>query len=303
MKKSLFLLALVLLLLSSAFSTVPHEINLEWLQIELWPEYDREDMLVIYRFSLASDTALPTALELHIPSEAGDAYQVAMRDIDGLLYHLDYSLKLEGDWMVVSFITPSPEVQIEFYDPRLRHDGIQRSYNFRWYGDYLINNCSIHVKEPLNTTNLRTLPATEPGVGVIGDQQNYEAQLGMIERGSSFYVRLTYDKSDDLLLSSLSEKVQPAAPIDDQIRGRTSFKEILPWVFGMLGIVLLFAILLLYVNSRQLPKGDSFSTDTANQLTDYSDVEPKAVYCHRCGKRAVKGDFYCRICGEKLRME
>ena len=110
------------------------------------------------------------------------------------------------------------------------------------------------------------------------------------------------DKPDDILLSSFEEDVHPVAPIDDHILGRTSFIEVLPWVFAMLGIIILFGAILLYVNSNKYlwqKQNDGHSISK----TDYSDVEPKAVYCHRCGKRAIKGDYYCRICGEKLRTE
>jgi hypothetical protein len=276
---------------------------MDWLQIELWPEYDREDMLVIYRFSLSADVSLPANLEIHIPHQAGDAYKVAMQDIDGLLYRLDYATRIEDDWIVVTFTTPAPEVQIEFYDPRLRRDGSLRSYNFRWYGDYYAKSCTINIKEPLNATNLQTLPASLPGVGVIGDQTSYEAQLGEIEAQSSFFVRLTYEKADNLLVSSMEESVQAVSPINGQISGRTSLKEILPWVFGVVGVVLISMAVFLYLRTYHVSKKQSPEVVKSNFQPDYRDVDPSAVYCHRCGKRAVKGDVYCRICGEKLRME
>lgn len=297
------LLCLLLTLISgNAFNAFQSEITLDTLKVELWPEYDREDMLVIYRLSLASDGALPADVKLHIPSRNGDVYQVAMKDLDGLLYKLDYSIDMEKDWMVISFTTPTPDVQIEFYDPELHRNGDHRSYEFVWYGDYQVNQCSVLIKEPLNASNLVSIPTTEPAIGFTGAQQIYEVQLGLIEQNSSFNLQLHYDKPDDILLSSQEENVQPVAPIDDQIKGRTSFNEVLPWIFAMLGIIILFAAVLLYIKSRNYPHQKGNSSVAIGQ-TDYSDVEPKAVYCHRCGKRAIKGDYYCRICGEKLRTE
>jgi hypothetical protein len=303
MKKIFLVFFLITWLFCSGFTFLQEDITIDWLQIELWPEYDREDMLVIYRFSLSSDVSLPAKMEIHIPYQAGDPYKVAMQDIDGLLYRLDYSIRIENEWVIISFTTPSPDVQIEFYDPRLQISDMQRSYNFKWFGDYAIKSCSLNIKEPLNATKLQSVPLTAPGVGVLGTQQNYEAQLGAIEAGENFFVRLTYQKPDNLLVSSLEESVQPVSPINDQISGRTSLKEIMPWVFGMVGIVLIFSAVFLYYRMNKAPNTQADETVKPASPMDYSDLDPSAVYCHRCGKRAVKGDIFCRICGEKLRVE
>jgi hypothetical protein len=305
MNKTRFYMTFLLLFIfigNTAFNVFQGEIILDSLKVELWPEYDREDMLVIYRLSLGADVALPADVEIHVPSRVGDMYQVAMKDLDGLLYKLDYSIDMEKEWMVVSFTTPTPDVQIEFYDPALGLNGDHRSYEFVWFGDYRVNQCSVIIKEPLNASNLVSIPNAEPEVGFAGAQQIYEVQMGLIEQGSSFTLQLDYDKPDNILLSSLEEDVQPVAPIDDQIKGRTSFNEVLPWVFTMLSVIILFAAIILYLNSRNYPHKKLNNGDTIVQ-TDYSDVEPKAIYCHRCGKRAIKGDYYCRICGEKLQTE
>jgi hypothetical protein len=297
-----FILVILIFFAGSSFNHYMNDIRLDSLKVELWPEYDREDMLVIYRFSLASDVSLPANVEIHIPARAEDAYQVAMQDLDGLLYRLDYSIKTEGDWMQVSFTTPSPDIQMEFYDPALQRNEDHRSYEFVWYGDYQVDQCSVHIKEPLNATDLTTIPNTEPALGGIGDQLTYEVRLGLIEKNNPFSLQLHYDKADDTLRSSQEESVKSISPITDQIKGRTSFDEVYPWIFAMLGIVLIFASILLFINGRNYPRRQTESGDDLPQ-TDYSDVEPKAVYCHRCGKRAIKGDYYCRICGEKLRTE
>ena len=303
MKKIIQVLLLAACLFCSGFVFFQEEVTIDWLQIELWPEYDREEMLVIYRFTLSSDVSLPAKMEIHIPYQAGDPYKVSMQDIDGLLYRLDYSTRIENEWVVISFTTPSPDVQIEFYDPRLQISDMQRSYNFKWFGDYAINSCSLNIKEPLNATNLQSVPLTSPGVGVLGTQQNYEAQIGAIQTGENFFVRLTYKKSDNLLVSSLEESVQSVSPINDQISGRTSFRQIIPWVFSMVGIVFIFSAVFLYYRTNQTANVRPEEASKPAYPVDYSDLDPSAVYCHRCGKRAVKGDVFCRICGEKLRMD
>ena len=45
--------------------------SLESLAIDLWPEYDRPSMLVIYKAVLSPEVTLPTEITFRIPVEAG----------------------------------------------------------------------------------------------------------------------------------------------------------------------------------------------------------------------------------------
>ena len=78
-------------------------VEFDLLQVDIWPEYDRPEVLVIYRMSLADTVSLPAQISLHIPAAAGQPYNVANQDVDGMLYNLEYSLTPEGDWVRVTF--------------------------------------------------------------------------------------------------------------------------------------------------------------------------------------------------------
>ena len=54
------------------------EVRLAYLQVDLWPEYDRPEMLVILRASLAADVSLPVDVTFRIPAAVGDPNAVAV---------------------------------------------------------------------------------------------------------------------------------------------------------------------------------------------------------------------------------
>lgn len=76
------------------YVSAQNEITLASLEIDLWPEYDRPDMLVIYRLTLDNSVKLPAQLTLRIPAAVGAPYNVAYEDAaDGMLYNLNYSTR------------------------------------------------------------------------------------------------------------------------------------------------------------------------------------------------------------------
>jgi hypothetical protein len=75
--------------------------------------------------------------DISIPSSAQVPFNVAFEDVDGLLYNLDYTLTQNGPWVDVTFTTPSPGVQLEYYDPEFERDGDQRQYEYTWPGNFL----------------------------------------------------------------------------------------------------------------------------------------------------------------------
>ena len=81
--------------------------QLESMQIEIWPEYDRQAALVILRAALAADTKLPASVHLRIPASSGGpsamAYSAAA---GGNLLNLQYERKDAGDSITLQFSVP-----------------------------------------------------------------------------------------------------------------------------------------------------------------------------------------------------
>jgi hypothetical protein len=281
------------------------EIVLSNLEVDLWPEYDRPTVLVIYHLTMAQGTQLPANLALRIPAESGDPYNVAYRDTDGLLYNIAYTRSIEGQWATIHFTSPTNEVQFEYYDPGLKKNGAARTYTYQWPGDYAVTSLAIQVQQPVGATAMQITPALGSPMAGENNLIYYKSIVGSAPQGKSFSVSLSYQKSiEDLSAQSL--KVQPATPINDQTAGRMTVNQIYPWVIGAAGILLIAGGGWWYWQSGRtlrtagLPRKRHAAPAQEKELE--SEVDSSSdIYCHQCGKRAAPGDIFCRSCGTRLR--
>ncbi len=298
-------LAIVSILILSIPTIVyaQEDIKIGRLQIDIWPEYDRPDVLVIYRIVLSPENALPAKMEFRIPLEANKPLNLAAKDADGMLYNLDYTTRIEGDWIWVSFTTPSQEIQLEYYDPRLLKTDLTREFEYRWPGDYTVEETVIQIQEPINTTRMEISPDLGEGVPGNDGLTYYISSIGSLDQNTPFSIQIEYDKTDDTLSSS-QVPVFPSEPIGQQTQGRTSLGEVIPWVLGVLGAVMIVGGGFWYWHTGRDIQKTRKKHRQARTLDDEEKTQPEtAIYCHKCGKRAADGDLFCRVCGTKLQFE
>ncbi|MEA5079836.1 MAG: zinc ribbon domain-containing protein [Anaerolineaceae bacterium] len=285
-------------------------LRISQMEISIWPEYDRPETLVIYRISFSSLTDFPARVSIRIPSSSGTPYLVAMKDLDGLLYDLEYTLVSDGSWNRIEFITSSPDLQIEFYDPVIQLTDAKHEYGYRWVSDYPIDALTLEVQKPKFATTMTTEP--DLGVGVVNTDDGltyYTADIGEISQGVILNLKLSYLKTNDELSASLMT-VHAVNPIENQNAPMYIGKEILQSVVEnqtlTTTIVLLLAAILLFIvvsllssrfNKVRLPVRKTKPNEESDPAES---VEKSQVYCHQCGKRARPGDLFCRVCGSKL---
>ncbi len=312
---------MVLLMLLPLFVSMPVQAQsstqLDRLEVDLWPEYDRPDVLVIYRVTLAPQTALPARLSLRIPKEVDKPSNLAMKDVDGFLYNIDnYTMTQDGDWQTINFSSPSLEIQMEYYDPTIKRVSPARSYKYIWPGDYAVKYLAFQVQQPINSSNMLILP--EMGSGRVGADglTYYDIVAGQKTVDSQYALQISYNKSDDKLSFS-SATVGPVDPITQQSTGRTSFMDVLPWMLGVLGIFLITGGVFWYWQAGRGPsmperrRRDRLKLAVARvQSGPAGRKDPKGredpakqIYCYQCGKPASNGDVFCRSCGTRLRRE
>lgn len=268
--------------------------------IDLWPEYDRAEMLVIYRLSLAADTRLPAELTLRIPKAAGEPFNVAMQE-NGALYNLEYNTHSDGDWLEIRFITPSLQVQVEYYDPRLNRSLQERSYEFRWPGGLAVRNMAVQIQQPINATNMKITPNMGQGATGKDGITYFQYDVGNIDADTSFTISLRYIKPDNTLTFGAGGGVEPVQPVDAQTSGRTSFFSLLPWALAGLGVLLIAGGAYWYWQSGRWIIAPSRHRHRTKQ-SEGNLLQPDGdIYCHQCGKRAEPTDVFCRSCGTRLR--
>jgi len=288
-------------------------VSFSFVNIELWPEYDRRDMLVINHFALSQETSLPANIIFRIPASTGGHHAVAASQPDGsLIYIPSYDQKVEGDWIVLNFTTTSPEFRIEFYDPNLILDGDLRSYQYNWPGDHQVSNMSVNVKQPIGSSDLSIAPAASKNqIGQDG-LKVYNVDVGSLSEGQMFTISVNYLKqTDNLSIDNL--QVQPSGNIELPVAANINVSSSSPlntiWlpagliILGVLGVGLLIGGGYLYWQSSSESRKSQRTRSRHKSATQKNQQEPAHSYCQKCGKRAQTGDRFCRVCGTKLRSQ
>jgi hypothetical protein len=305
-KRSLICLTLFTLfaLFMPSSAIAQDQVGLTSLQIDLWPEYDRHSLLVIYRGVLPVDTSFPVDLTFRIPAGSGEPNAVAAKQIDGVPYNVTYVREIKGKWAYIHFTTTAPEVQLEYYDITLEQEGEQRSYTYTWPGDYAVDKMVIQVQEPYNASGIRISPSL--GSGVLGEDKlnYYSAEVGALEADQTFEIDVQYTKPDDTLSAEVLQ-VEPSAPIPERSTS-INLLEVWPWLLALLGAALLIGGVWWYWRGGRgevQPKRTKRGSRASTRETTTSGSANTDVYCHQCGKRANPGDRFCRSCGNRLRIE
>jgi len=308
MLKRFILFIFLLVLLIPVGVRAQDEIRLAYLQIDLWPEYDRPEMLVILRASLAADVPLPVDVTFRIPTAAGEPNAVAVRQPDGALLNTMYELQAEAQWAYVTVTATAPDIQLEYYDPQIEKQAEKRHFEFVWVGEYDVASMLVQVQQPLGSTQM----SIEPGLGEFepgsDGMQYYIMEIGAPSAGDAVSVKVDYQKSSDAL-SIESFQVQPSAPIAEGSQGRAEIDllSLLPWFLGGLGALLVVGGIFWYWQSGQdvseLKRTSRGYRGLSEPQADFDKSVGDGIYCHQCGKRAGSGDRFCRTCGARLRSE
>ncbi|MCX8061973.1 MAG: zinc ribbon domain-containing protein [Anaerolineales bacterium] len=278
-------------------------LTLRSLEVDIWPEYDRPTVLVIYHLTLPSEVALPVELRIRIPSIAGEPHALAVREADGSLITISYTRNVLGEWSEIVFTTTSPEIQLEYYDPTLKKDGSQRTFSYQWAGDYAVDSLTIQIQQPIGAAEMKITPNTTNVIVGKDGLTYYVTQVDSLSVGQSFEVSVQYRKPNDSLTAE-SLKVQPSAPMGSATSTTPVASNPLPWLLGSLGAFLIIgAVAWWFWQARTIsPRPKANRPRRRRLVIEPQEVIPEgAVYCHHCGKRALPGDRFCRACGTKLR--
>jgi hypothetical protein len=294
------------LLVPFAVARAQAPLQIEQLQIDIWPEYDKPSVLIIYKITLPTQASMPAQVTLRIPKDVVQPSSVAMQDVDNLLYNLNYTLATEGDWVKVTFTAPTPNLQMEYYSPLTKTRNM-RSFDFNWPGDYQVNNLIFRVQQPVNASQLTILPTQGTSLTDQDGITFFTNPVGPVAERTTVTIKINYTKPDDKLTSALIAP-RPSTPIPT---GQTTTGNLLQGLNTALvavvaGVVLVGGGAFWFFTQRQARQTSSAHrrhaapTDSRRETIQKRPAESEAIYCHQCGKRAGPGDVFCRSCGTRL---
>ncbi len=271
------------------------DVSFTWLQIELLPELDRVEPLVLINASLDPGVELPLELTLAIPAAAGTPHAVALRNPEGRLLNAEYTTQRSGEKISVTLNALYPEIWLEYYDPALSISGQARSYDFKWALDYPTLRTTVVTRPPVGARDFSTDPAAQAAAGRTG---SYSIDLGARSAGQSIEVSIAYTKDNDTLSAPAAPKAVPpavpavASPTAAAATG-LSPASIIALVLGSLALV---GLAVFYLGRRQ--ESGRFASGHPPSRP-YEEGQP-AVFCTACGEPAGTQDKFCSKCGTVL---
>ncbi len=301
-----FLLSLLFLFILPVTVSAQQTVKFSAVVVDLWPEFDRPDMLVMYHITISPSVSLPTEIVVQIPARVGEPHAVAVRQADGALFSVQYERTVRDQWADITLTATTPDVQIEYYDSTLTRNGSLRTYNFQWPVTSEVDSFSINVQQPVGASLMSISPGL--GSGVIGSDglTYYSGDVTSLLNTSVFELKLSYEKQNDDL-SVTDVQIQPGSSIDTAIAGQSEpVQTYLPWLLGGLGVIFISGGVFWYWQSGRRKSAEPKRRERrkASIPTDKPGVEESdQIYCHQCGKRAAVGDRFCRVCGTRLRIE
>jgi hypothetical protein len=297
MRTRIVLLALAVLFCLPAAAQAQNSVQLEAVIVQLWPEFDRPSMLVIYDLRVSAETRLPTEVTVRIP--AGAELLAVARDEAGTLVNWPHNVgEVQGDWQPITFtVSDLASYWVEFYDP-LDLDGVSRAYRYLWPGDYPVGSFVVHLQQPVGASNVQGSPPL--GRSSLGP---YELLYHSIEpvslnAGQVFELQVSYEKSSDAL-SAAGLPVQPGGDLGGMSTPTLPMENVLPWALGLLGAFLIVGGIIYFWQSGRA--GSSSPRKRHRPARADRQAASAQIYCHECGKRAQPGDRFCRTCGTRLR--
>lgn len=309
--RSIFVVLVVLcslaLISSQVLAQNNSDVKFNSLEVDFWPEYDQAEMLVIYRIELDPTMQLPVDLSIRIPARVGMPHAVAAGQTNDSLFTITPDRQVDGDWAYINFNTAMPIVRLEYYDPALDVSNPSRSYQYNWTGDYAVDQLFLQVQQPCDASDMQISPSL--GSGVVGGDglAYYAGSFGPLSLGQDFDLTFTYNKNSDCLSI---QTLDIGSDLPSDIPGSVSFVSVLPYLLGLLGVILIVGGIFWYWQSgRQraaVPQTASRGrrpTRAHPDLPDEDEItsESGVLYCHNCGKRARTTDKFCRVCGTRLR--
>ena len=280
-------------LLAMAAAAAQQSLEIERLQVDFWPEYDRPSMLIIYRGRLAARTPLPATLSLAMPGRVESPLAVAYADEKGL-YTADHTVTRSGEETIVTFTVGTPEFQLEYYD-QLEIADAARNYRFAASVRYPVRRLILQLLQPPGTTGVTAAPPlAESGRGTDGLPYSWLERLDLAA-GEPLALELRYSRSSDSLTverpptPAAAPLLPPASPVG-------SGSPLVLILVAALVAVFAFAIVAAIRYARG-PRSRAAAAQGSSQTVPRPASGP---FCPQCGDPVGRGDRYCRHCGAAL---
>jgi hypothetical protein len=191
-------------------------VTLDRLEVQLWPEYDKPEVLVMLVGFISDDTPMPTTVGLKIPKGLSKPHAVAKRDPtrQGLLM-ADYTMdETDPAWVTVNVTTEFKEFRVEYYAAL---DRSTPSRKYRWAMPLIhdVKAATFQIQQPKGATDLKVVPAAGDSVTQEDGLTYYSGLLGSATAGQEMSLELSYTKvsmDTSAAAQPIPQQMPPAQP-------------------------------------------------------------------------------------------
>ncbi|MCL7452850.1 MAG: zinc ribbon domain-containing protein [Anaerolineae bacterium] len=296
--KQLGLILVLFLLVLAGPSWAQETPTLENLEISLWPEFDRPDVLVIYRGAFEAGTSLPVPVDIRIPAAAGAPTAVAFVDQAGERFNQQYTTRVEDGALVVSFELSTLAFQLEYYLELSMDAAGRREFTYTYTADYPVDVLSVEFQVPPTAEEYAVQPAAD-SVSTEADGLLYHvAAAGSVEEGDTRSWVLTYNKADSDLTAGAVVQSQPPTPSPTTTGASGDSSTVV--IFSIAFVALVGVGAGAFWLGRRTQVGAEETTPAARRSPS-SLGRRAALYCHKCGAQLRADSDFCHKCGAEVR--
>lgn len=307
--KRTFILLIMLLFLPSTLVKAQTAVTLQSLEVELWPDYDREAVLVLLTGTLPASQPLPVTLTIPLP-EGADFNVVARITPDNVMS--DQGITPIINENSVTFTLTESRFRVEFYEPYTAN-GSQRNFSYNWQSNLItIDQLNATVQQPFDATQLNTVPpATNIGEGQDG-LTYYELLPQAVPAGDTYTLDVDYTLNTGALTVTFEVNDTPTntdLPFLDAVPVEEEGFDWQLWLIVLGALILVATAIWFFLSNRQGNKRPSRpkpirpmkQSPQKTAVSPTSSPKAKANFCHKCGEPLQKSDKFCRSCGTKVK--
>jgi hypothetical protein len=305
----------IILLLTFLFSFSAHaqtSPQIDNLSVEIWPEFDRPETLIIYRATLSSDTSLPAEVTFELPAHIETLHAVAVEQNGGLVDVPAEAIttRQENDRLLLTFTTPSAKIQFEYYDPAILNKmGDTRELNYNFSAPYNVKSATIQVQQPAQATNFELAPAANNTYVGQDGLTYHNIVLPNFTSGDTLHISADYNRSTDELSV---DQITLNAPVPTQAEPvvptiAPASTQPINWGYVMIGggIILLLAVGGYWWWSQrqvdEVPRRRPARTTQRHRNKGADQAGALGGYCYRCGTALRTDAQFCHKCGAERR--
>jgi hypothetical protein len=287
--------------------------TLSSLEISLWPEYDRPDLLVIYRGQFAEGTPLPVQVDLRLPPGVVQPHAVAFVGEDAQRFNQEYSTRVEGDRVVVSFELSTLSFQMEYYTPLPVDASGQREFTYSYTADYPISALSLEVQVPPTADAFAIEPPADSTIQGSGGLTYELIEAGPLAQGETQSWTFRYHKSGSELTADSQAPAQSTGGATTPAAQSSDGSTIIIFAVSFVALVAVGAGAFWLGKQTQPaspapvePRGKSKRRGSGGgsrlqQLTHSARDGEEAFFCHQCGAALRPDSEFCHKCGTQVR--